>query len=850
MGAIIAKHQITNGGPVILFQPENEFGGDASYMKIVEKQFRDAGIIVPFIDNDSCQCGLWAPGTPAAVNIYGYDNYPIGFDCSNPYHWQPGLLQTFLWTDRHLVFSPKTPHAVLEFQGGSLDVWGGPGNDACVELTGADFLRVFWKNQLANGVHIDNMYMGFGGTNWGHLSWPGGYTNYDYAAAIAEDRTVAREKYSESRMQATFIQSTPSFLTAVPQNNEHANGTYNTNPNVAFTAVLNKNGGSKTGFFFVRHAAVQDYVEEQFEAHLPTTEGRLTIPQIADHGKLSIQGRNTKIYVTDYDIAGVNLLYSTAEVFTWKQYDVGSHVNRVLVVYGAPDETNELALTAAGPARVLEGGGHVVTQKHGDSTIVNYRTSGSRSVVQFDKVKLTVYLLNRYEAYNYWTVDTPSSDISGNFTNQTNFQSAPIVAGPYLLRSAVVDHQSIHLTGDLNQTTEIEIISGTHRRTPSLTWNGSPVKLKPSMQGSYKAIVEYDAPSISLPNLAHCEWRATDGLPEIQASYDDSQWIAATNRYTNSTARNLTAPVSTYAGDYGFYVGTFVYRGHFKATGKESTVSINTQGGTAYGHSVWINEVFVGSYYGSAQDTRSFFGEPGDMLYFHNYTFPSSLSAGKSYVLTIVVDNTGLDENYIVPSTWMQRPRGLLDWRLSGHKKSDVHWKLTGNLGGSDKYQDLSRGPLNEGGLYPERQGWHLPGAPVSSWDREAPSTGIDRAGVKFYHTTFDLNLPAGYDIPLSLVVSNNTAHNESSYRCQFFVNGYQYGYYVSNIGPQTEFHVPQGILDYNGKNTLAVSLWSLSEAGAKIDDLRLEAGVPIQTGYTGIVNSPMPGWVKRKGAY
>lgn len=62
----IAKYQITNGGPIILLQPENEYTGgttsaapvyfpDPVYMAYVEKQYRDAGIVVPFISNDACE---------------------------------------------------------------------------------------------------------------------------------------------------------------------------------------------------------------------------------------------------------------------------------------------------------------------------------------------------------------------------------------------------------------------------------------------------------------------------------------------------------------------------------------------------------------------------------------------------------------------------------------------------------------------------------------------------------------------------------------------------------------------------------------------------------------------------
>ena len=94
IGEIISKAQITNGGPVILFQPENEYSvceGASSdeelnfclekdYMAAIEQQFRDAGIVVPFVNNDGVALGDWAPGTgKGAVDIYGFDNYPFGW---------------------------------------------------------------------------------------------------------------------------------------------------------------------------------------------------------------------------------------------------------------------------------------------------------------------------------------------------------------------------------------------------------------------------------------------------------------------------------------------------------------------------------------------------------------------------------------------------------------------------------------------------------------------------------------------------------------------------------------------------------------------------------------------------
>ena len=82
---------------------------------------------------------------------------------------------------------------------------------------------------------------------------------------------------------------------------------------------------------------------------------------------------------------------------------------------------------------------------------------------------------------------------------------------------------------------------------------------------------------------------------------------------------------------------------------------------------------------------------------------------------------------------------------------------------------------LNEGGLYGERQGWHLPGFDTSSWETRDLSEGLPSggAGVGFFVTKFDLDLPAGMDIQLSFQFE---PFNEQPYRALLFVNGWQYG--------------------------------------------------------------------------
>lgn len=130
IGPIMAKAQITRGGPIILLQPENEYSHpadghvlDKAYMQAVEDAYRKAGIVVPFINNDGLNYGYFAPGTgEGEVDIYGHDSYPLGFSCVTPYDWTGSYFPVDFW-NTHENESPNTPNAIVEFQGGSFDPW-------------------------------------------------------------------------------------------------------------------------------------------------------------------------------------------------------------------------------------------------------------------------------------------------------------------------------------------------------------------------------------------------------------------------------------------------------------------------------------------------------------------------------------------------------------------------------------------------------------------------------------------------------------------------------------------------------------------------------------------------------
>ncbi|KAK1621426.1 galactose-binding domain-like protein, partial [Colletotrichum phormii] len=322
----------------------------------------------------------------------------------------------------------------------------------------------------------------------------------------------------------------------------------------------------------------------------------------------------------------------------------------------------------------------------------------------------------------------------------------------------------LHLTGDINATTTLEVLGGVPVDS-TLSFNNVPLSNVQRKNGRLQAEVVFESSTLNMPVFSELECHSIDSLPEVSNGYDDSAWTEATLERSNNL-RNLTTPTALYCSDYGFHGGSLIYRGHFTASGNELFFSVTTAGGFAYSHSVWVNETFLGSFAGDSHTANST----------QLFDLRSLKLVGPS-VFTVVIDRMGMSMNFWARSDWMKLPRGIVDFSLGGHQQSDMTWKLTGNLGAED-YTDKTRGPLNEGAFYAERQGYHLPGAPTSDWASVTLFEGTKNSGVAFYKTEFPLDMPIGYDIPLSYVISNVTASTgeASLFRAQLFVSGYQFG--------------------------------------------------------------------------
>lgn len=551
-------------------------------------------------------------------------------------------------------------------------------------------------------------------------------------------------------------------MTSAPDNGSY--GIYTDSMELITTSL--KSNQHDTAFYIVRHADHTSQSTIHYSMNIFASKQNLKIPQLG--GTLSLIGRDSKIHVADYYVGAIKLIYSTAEIFTWKRY---KH-KTVLVLYGGAGETHEFAVDKDLGTPTTEGGS-IIIGTIGSSTIVQWDVSPVRRVLYFGR-DLEIHLLWRNDAYNYWVLDLPlpnpiSNYVSASRINYTDM--SVVVKAGYLVRTANVSNNSLYLTGDVNRTTTIEVIASSLDCDGKLYFNDELVADARLINRRLSGTVYFEEPKIDLPALHALEWKYVDSLPELASNYEDNLWTVADLATTNNT-RPLTTPTSLYASDYGYHSGSLIYRGHFVANGNESQLLLSTSGGNSFSHSIWLDSYYLGSW----------IGNPNNLIYNQSLELSSHLRAGSDHVITVLIDHMGLTENTFIGVETVKDPRGILDYSLTSHSQSDIAWKVTGNLGG-EQYRDHSRGPRNEGALFAERQGFHLPDAPLEDKELRSPMLdGVSGVGVGFFSTTFQLNVTAGYDIPLSFVFQNTSQSTDATvpaaYRVQLFVNGWQIGKY------------------------------------------------------------------------
>lgn len=180
---MISSRQISEGGPVILIQIENEYGSygnDKEYLDILKNMMTERGITVPFVTSDGPTRQYMDDGRAEGV-------------------WQTGNFgskgkEKFIQMEEILG---KQPLMCMEFWDGWFDHWGEKEH----RVTDIDEQKQSLEQMLKRG-HV-NFYMFHGGTNFGFMNGSNyegklmaDVTSYDYDAPLSEDGQIT-EKYRE-----------------------------------------------------------------------------------------------------------------------------------------------------------------------------------------------------------------------------------------------------------------------------------------------------------------------------------------------------------------------------------------------------------------------------------------------------------------------------------------------------------------------------------------------------------------------------------------------------------------------------------------------------------------------------
>ena len=761
---IIARHQLSDGrGTVIAYQIENEFydGSEAGrdYIEHLERKARADRIVVPLVGNHN---GTFATGR-GAMEVSGWDHYPQGFDCSNPAVWRPA-------PDMSRERTPGQPLFTAEFQGGAFDPWGGPGYAKCAALIDDRFANVFYKENIAAGATAQNFYMVYGGTSWGWQAIPQNYSSYDYGAAITEARQFD-PKYFEDKRIGYFVTSVAPLLKT-----DAAAPGWTDNPEIVDLARTNPDTG--TQFHLLRHG---DTTSDRPAATRLTfrLDGRsMTIPQ-KPGTSIGLDGRQSKILVADYAFGRQRLLYSTSEIMT-----AGTTGGRdVIVLYGNHGGAGEAVLASNSKLTVHALAGHVDVVRDPGRLRLDYSHDDLIEIlIEGGARPLLVLIADRQSTEAIWRQDIPEGPI--------------FVVGSHLLRSAQLTGSTLALEGDVAQDGRILLIGP---KTTKVTWNGAAVPTRQTPVGRTADLAT--AVPVSLPPLDH--WERRQGAPEIATAFDDGGWRVADRRETSSVTPIGEGP-SLLADDYGFHTGNTWYRGHFRG-GADAPAGIRLRvisGGKAGAYSAWLNGHFLGSVTTSEDGA---------------FAFPQALLRPDNNVLSVLTVNMGHEEDY--QSKGENRTgRGIASAKLLGARSEAITWRIQGRLGGEGA-SDPVRGPYNLGGLAGERAGWTDGLGDQRDWSPASLPAADNEAGVTWYRTSVRLDLPKDQDTSLGLEIKDPSGRH---YRATIFVNGWQMGNYVSDLGPQTRFPVPSGVIDPHGQNQIVIAVWKTDETPGGLGQVSL----------------------------
>lgn len=304
---IIARHQWTQGGGVILVQVENEYANlkwtrgddmvvDDDYQHYVRDGLLRRGIEVPLLS-----CAGYCSGTVEGVNSH------------NPGDLMPD----------HRAQFPNKPLFSTEFWTAWYDSWGNPHHTRSAADIEYATLRCW-----AEGACGYNYYVYHGGTNFGYTPMYIQTTSYDYDAQVSETGRLT-DKWRASRRVALWAQTFKQILL----NGEHRRD----RPATEGLRVTETKTPEAGGILFVDNPETEKTVTGSVFPSLPevTLAPRTLFPYVHDVPL----GHAPSGYLSAY----AGLVKADARVLTAHVRPDPQEGVRVYV-YGEPGEVREVAL--------------------------------------------------------------------------------------------------------------------------------------------------------------------------------------------------------------------------------------------------------------------------------------------------------------------------------------------------------------------------------------------------------------------------------------------------------------------------------------------------------------------------
>ena len=265
-----------------------------------------------------------------------------------------------------------------------------------------------------------------------------------------------------------------------------------------------------------------------------TSKGSLILPRTIN--AIVLDGRQSKVIVTDYSFGSSKLLYSTASIFFAGK--IGSR--DTLFLFGDSNQSHEAGLSLSGVPGIRTAASNVkfATDNNGLTT-VTFLPDIKGLITVWESDSQLVFFSDPVTAATFWAPVIPGSSELAHYW-QLGSNDTVLVGGPYLVRNATISNSVLALTGDLNTSVALTVIAPS--QVMFVSWNGAIVVPDASAKHNSSVFTgrlgkKFSTNSIIVPSLDN--WKFADSLPEIQHDFSDESWINADHTTTNIITRPL-----------------------------------------------------------------------------------------------------------------------------------------------------------------------------------------------------------------------------------------------------------------------------------------------------------------------